>query len=518
MTAVDYFVRELQRRGVTSMATLCGHGLDPLFHAARRAGIRLIDTRNEQTAGYVAFFQGRLSRKPGVCCVSSGVAHINALTGVGSAWFDSTPMLLVSGAGAHRTAGMGHFQDFDQVGLARTVTKYARVIDCPERTLQILDEALNTAVAAPPGPVHLTFPMDIQDAEVDELRLIRTMSPMAAEAPLEDPEPLARTLAASSCPLLVAGGGVQSAGGGEALIRFAERFSIPTVVPIWDKGSIDHPAEMFMGVIGAATGGPRLLPDADCVIMAGAMSDYRVGFLQAGAVAANAAVHHRLAGWDRLSVACDKAGVRPFASWLEAARGRREAFRAGIRRKGDEQAKAGMHAVHIIDALKQVLTGDTVFLIDGGSIGQWAHQLLCDRYPAHWITCGRSGVIGWSIAGGMAARLSFPERPVILLTGDGAFTFNVAEIECAVRQSLHFVAVIADDQGWGITRTGHMKQFGESIASSLGPIEMDKLAESLGARGVKASRPEEIAPAIRRALAEPAVTVIQVPIVGGNPA
>lgn len=517
MTAVDYFVRELQKRGVSSMATLCGHGLDPLFQAARGAGIRLIDTRNEQTAGYLAFIQGRLTRKPGVCCVSSGVAHVNALSGVGTAWFDSTPMLLVSGAGTYRTAGMGHFQDLDQASLARPVTKYARVIDCPERTLQILDEALHAAVSPPPGPVHLTFPMDIQNAEVDESWLIRPASPTPAGTSYEDPEPLARALAACSRPLLIAGGGVHSAGAGEALVRFAGRFSIPAVVPIWDKGSIDLPAAVFMGVIGAASGGPRLLADADCVIMAGAIPDYRVGFLQPGAIAPEAAIHHRLLGWDELSAACEKAGVRPFAPWFDEACRRRDEFRDGIRRVGEEQARAGTHAIHVIDALKEVMTEDTVLLIDGGSIGQWAHQLLCDRYPGHWVTCGRSGVIGWGIAGGMAVRLCYPERPVILLSGDGAFTFTVAELECAARQSLHFVAVVADDQGWGITRTGHVRQFGESIASSLGPIAMDKLAESLGARGVKVTRPQEIAPAIRNALAEPAVTVIQVPIVGGNP-
>jgi acetolactate synthase-1/2/3 large subunit len=117
----------------------------------------------------------------------------------------------------------------------------------------------------------------------------------------------------------------------------------------------------------------------------------------------------------------------------------------------------------------------------------------------------------------MAARLAFPGRPVILLSGDGAFTFNVAELECAARQKLHFVAIVADDQGWGITRTGHMQHFGEAIASSLGPIAIDRLAESLGARGVRVNRPDELPPALEQALGEPAVTVIHVPIVGGNP-
>ena len=117
----------------------------------------------------------------------------------------------------------------------------------------------------------------------------------------------------------------------------------------------------------------------------------------------------------------------------------------------------------------------------------------------------------------MAARLAFPKRPVILLSGDGAFTFNVADLECAVRQNLPFVAIVADDLGWGITRAGHVKQFGQPIASSLGPIAFDRLAESLGARGARATTPDELSRELRRAMAEPAVTVIHAPIAGGNP-
>src|SRR5579872_4607708 len=100
MTAAEVLIRELQERGVQWMATLCGHGLDPLFQAARSAGMRLVDTRNEQTASYIAESAGRLTRQPGVCAVSSGIAHVNALTGVANAWFDRAPMLLISGAAA----------------------------------------------------------------------------------------------------------------------------------------------------------------------------------------------------------------------------------------------------------------------------------------------------------------------------------------------------------------------------------------------------------------------------------
>ena len=117
----------------------------------------------------------------------------------------------------------------------------------------------------------------------------------------------------------------------------------------------------------------------------------------------------------------------------------------------------------------------------------------------------------------MGARLAYPERPIILLSGDGAFTFTVADLECAVRQKLPFVAIVADDQAWGITRSGHIKQFGQPISSSLGPIAFDRLAESLGARGVRAATPEILRRELQHALSLGEVTVIHAPIVGGNP-
>lgn len=518
MTAVEWFVRRLREHGVEWVATLCGHGLDLLYHAAKRAGIRLIDTRNEQTAGYMADAFGRLTRRPGVCAVSSGVAHVNALTGVVNAWFDGSPLLLVSGAGALRTAGMGHFQDFDQVALASSVTRYARVIDHPARVLHLLDEALAAAAGPPAGPAHLTFPMDIQETEVAAGALVRPIPKRRATGTSQSAvEQAAAALREAERPLIVAGGELYYAGEAAAMLRFSEDWSVPVVAPIWDRGAIDRPTETFLGVIGAATGGPSLLPDADCIIMAGAPPDYRVGFLQPEAIAEQARVISLASGWERLYATYREAGGGKHGGWLEEARRRRDEFRRGVEQKGAEQAKQGTHAIHIIGALRKVLTEETVLLIDGGSIGQWAHQLLCDRYPGRWLTCGRSGVVGYGIGGAMAARLAYPERPVILLSGDGAFTFNVAELECAVRQLLPFVAIVADDQGWGITRVGHIEKFGESIASSLGPIAIDRLAESLGAKGVRVSRPEEIEPAIQTALGEATLTVVHVPVTGGNP-
>src|SRR5882672_4341565 len=280
MTAAELLVSELKQRGIDWMATLCGHGLDPLFQAARKAGMRLVDARNEQTAAYIADAYGRLTRRPGVCAVSSGVAQVNALTGVTNAWFDRAPMLLISGAASSATAGMGHFQDLDQVSLARPITKLSRSIDSAARTLQILDEALGAANADPRGPSHLMFPMDVQKAEAGE-GAIASPPPVPRHAIAQDSnvQEVARALAISKTPLVVAGSGIFYDDAGAEMLCFCEDCRIPVVTPIWDRGSIDRPSRVFFGVIGAATGGPSILSEADCILLAGAEIDYRVGYL-----------------------------------------------------------------------------------------------------------------------------------------------------------------------------------------------------------------------------------------------
>ena len=158
------FAACLKAHGVEWVSTLCGHGLNDIYAGLLDEGIRLLDVRNEQTAAYMAECWGRLNRRPGVCAVSSGVAVANAVTGVVNAHFDGAPMVLVSGCGPQQTAGMAHFQDFDQSGLAATVCKYHRVLDRVERLPALVAEAFAAASNGRPGPVHLVFPMDVQVA------------------------------------------------------------------------------------------------------------------------------------------------------------------------------------------------------------------------------------------------------------------------------------------------------------------------------------------------------------------
>src|SRR5215471_16873145 len=255
MTAADLLIVGLRQHGVEWLATLCGHGLDPLLNAVRNAGLRLVDVRNEQTCAYMADAFGRLTRRPGVCAVSSAVATV--------------------------TAGKGHFQDLDQVALARPVAKFSQAIDDAGRTLGILDEAFEAAMADTAGPVHLMFPLDVQETEIGSGETAAA-SPAVIDRTTSEPDikDIARALSAAQAPLVIAGSGIFYNGSGDEMLRFCTELRIPLITPIWDRGVVDQPSPVFLGVIGAATGGPAVLGDVDCILLAGAEADYRVGYLQ----------------------------------------------------------------------------------------------------------------------------------------------------------------------------------------------------------------------------------------------
>jgi len=512
--------------------------MDPFYVACKRHGLRLVDVRNEQAAGYMADVVGRLTRRVGVCSASSGVAHVNALTGLTNAYFDGSPVLLITGASESRTTGMGNFQDLDHMALARPVCKLVQRVERPERIALAVHEAVTTAESGRPGPVHLSIPSDVFQAPVHKADVERWLVELeshrataAAPRSAADPDLVRQSvdiLARSQRPLVVAGSGVFYAGGEEALGRLAAALGAPVVTPIWDRGSVSRPTPEFLGVIGAASGGPALLADADAIILAGARVDYRTGYMKPPAIAAKARVIRidREPGELGQGVSPDvgllgdpavvlaqlhevwqRRGQPARADWLREAQKRNARYRA---RWAKAPACPPMTGQHLVEALRPVLSDDLLFLIDGGNIGQWAHVLLWDRYPPHWLTCGASGVVGWGLPGAIAAKLLHPDRPVLLLSGDGAIGFTITELEPAVRHRVPIVVVVADDQAWGIVASGQKRSLGEPIASLLGPVDYAKVAEGFGAHGVTAHSPAELTAAVRQGLATDRPTVIKV--------
>jgi len=542
MTGADVLIRDLKEAGVPCIYTLCGNGLEPILTACHRAGMRVIDTRNEQAAAYMADTAGRLTRRVGVVATSSGVAHLNALTGVCNAWFDGSPMLLITGATDSATAGRGNFQDMDSVALSRPICKYAQGVNRPERISPDVRESLRIALTGRPGPVHLTIPMDVLRAETrgssggrSEIQPLAYNCRAAADpAAIQEATGLIQR---AKRPLLVAGSGAFYAEASQTLARLARLLKAPVTVPIWDRGAVEKAIPEFVGVIGSASGEPRILPDADLVILAGVRVDYRLGYLEPPAVSRNAKMIRidpdpqemvqgirpdvSLLGdvrtvFSQLIKVLRSRGHEGSSAWLAAARKRDRAFRKKWI-SSPLQPTLLPTGRHIVEVLRGVVDERTFFLVDGGNIGQWVHMAMADRYPERWITCGASGGIGWGIPGAMAVRSLFPKDPILVLSGDGSATFTIAELETATRQGLPFVCVIADDKAWGIVVSNMRKMGKPMVGAKLGPIRFDQVAEGFGARGLRIEDPRELPKAIREGFRADRPTLIHIPIETAGP-
>ena len=535
MNGAQWMVRTLRERGVQRVFVLCGNGLDPFLDACLDFRVQVVDVRNEQAAAYMADTWGRMTRQLGVVAVSSGPGHTNALTGLANAYWDGGPMLLISGCSPQDTRGLDNFQELDQVAMAAPVCKYANMV----RHAQALQGEVHTALAAAvngrPGPVHLTIPADVFTAQVDDCIVPHLPAPhieVTQRCPGDSDlvRDAVTMLASAQKSFMVVGSGVFYAQAWEALAEFARLSQIPIVSHIWDRCCVEQPIPQYMGVTNAELNyAMDMLAQADVVLVVGARIDHRVfhgrppGFraearvirvdiepseINRARVADIGIVGSPRSVLEQMSEQAQRTHRWSNQGWLAEVRARHDS----LLQRWDSLAREDVcpvPGIRICREIKPFLERDITFLLDGGNIGRWAHMTLFDRHPSHWFTCGASGAVGWGMSGAVAAKLARPDKPLLLLSGDGAAGFNVTEIETALRFGTPYVAVIAHDGAWGIVADGQEEC--RRVACQFGEIRFDRVAQAFGAEGVYISDPRELQPAIERGLRTDQVVVIHVP-------
>ena len=535
MNGAQWMVRTLREQGVQRVFVLCGNGLDPFLDACLDFRVQVVDVRNEQAAAYMADTWGRMTRQLGVVAVSSGPGHTNALTGLANAYWDGGPMLLISGCSPQDTRGLDNFQELDQVAMAAPVCKYANMV----RHAQALQGEVHTALAAAvngrPGPVHLTIPADVFTAQVDDCIVPHLPAPhieVTQRCPGDSDlvRDAVTMLASAQKPFMVVGSGVFYAQAWEALAEFARLSQIPIVSHIWDRCCVEQPIPQYMGVTNAELNyAMDMLAQADVVLVVGARIDHRVfhgrppGFraearvirvdiepseINRARVADIGIVGSPRSVLEQMSEQAQRTHRWSNQGWLAEVRARHDSLLQRWDRLAREDV-CPVPGIRICREIKPFLERDITFLLDGGNIGRWAHMTLFDRHPSHWFTCGASGVVGWGMSGAVAAKLARPDKPLLLLSGDGAAGFNVTEIETALRFGTPYVAVIAHDGAWGIVADGQEEC--RRVACQFGEIRFDRVAQAFGAEGVYISDPRELQPAIERGLRTDQVVVIHVP-------
>jgi acetolactate synthase-1/2/3 large subunit len=460
LRGADVIARTLAASGVRHVFALSGNHVMPIFDAALDANLSLVHVRHEAAAVHMADAWGRLTGQPGIALVTGGPGHANALGALYTALAAESPMLLISGHAPLHELGKGAFQEMPQAELARPLT-------IASWTAQSAGEIERALQEAQRGPVHLSVPNDVLDALVES-----EIESVVAET--QKMAPLPQELLAATRPLVVAGPRALHGDGRRRLAALEEESGVP-VVPMESPRGVNDPA---LGKVAS------ILSQADAVLLLDKPLDFTLRFGQAFAKGCRVL----------------RASGRPASFGAAAKSGWRDEVRAALayRPAEWERMQDSLHPVAVCRAVAGL--GPFVLVCDGGEFGQWAQA--CLQAPRRVIN-GPAGSIGSALPFAAAAKLAFPDAPVVAMMGDGTFGFHVAELDTAVRHGLNFVAVIGNDACWNAEYQIAVKAYGQQRARNLDllPTRYGAVAAALGAHGEDVTDAKQLSGALQRAAA-----------------
>lgn len=526
--------RALANEGVKFVFTLCGGHVMSIYDGCIDNGIGVIDVRHEQTAAHAADGWGRVTGEPGVAIVTAGPGLTDAVTGVATAQRAKAPMVIIGGQAPRGYQDMGGLQDMNHVELMRPITKWSVAVPESRRLGEYVSTAFRIATTNVPGPVFLEMPLDFLFDGVDEADCVfptqyRTRAGLAGDP--EYIEAAVDLLKGAERPVCLVGSQYWWSRRRDAYLPFLETFDMPVFVNGMARGSIppEHPSWMTLARKDA-------LRRADVVMIFGTPLDFRLGYgkgthiaedakliqvdLDGGEIGRNRAIEVGIVGdtgmvMEQLTAQAEKSGFQSslYASWTDEIRGvdrrKREATEAEMRSDA-----VPVNPVRACTEIDSVLDADTIVIGDGGDFVGTAANVLKIRKPGHWLDAGPLGTLGAGPGFAMAAKLAKPDSDVIIVYGDGSFGLNGFEFEAMARQKINVVGVIGNDAAWQQIRRGQVEIYGpdRSVACSLDYTRYDRVAEALGCHGEYVERPDEVRPALERALSAGRPAIVNVKI------
>lgn len=530
---------------------LDGYGVTHLFHVPavlratmveieRQTSIKRVRPHGEKPAAYMADGYARVSGRPGVCAAQV-VGAMNLAAGLRDAHLAHSPVIALTGGRDFRTKFRKVYQEVDDVPAFEPVTKMNATIDAVERIPDMVRQAFRAATSGTPGPVHLQFAgnegqLDAQEAVIEaaweeQFARIPPFRPTSPDEPLiEALEALAR----AERPVIVAGGGARASGAAEALVSLAERLEVPVATSLNGKDLIPDSHPLSVGVVGTYSRGSanRVVLEADLVMFVGTETGgmtthfWRVPPIGTPAiqidieptalgrnypleVAINADARTALMRMQVL--AAERAG---HGEWLETAADHVAGWR-------DEYAGAlGSDAVPIrperlCSELSDMVPDDGIVVVDTGHAGMWMGGMFDVRAQTQSYIRS-AGHLGWAFPASLGAKCAAPDRPVVCFTGDSGFWYHIAEIETAVRWGINTVTVVNDNHSGNQSKRGFDRVYGGKQTERaremwvFTDVDFARIAEDIGAMGIRVEKPSEIGPAIERALEADRPVVVDV--------
>jgi acetolactate synthase-1/2/3 large subunit len=514
--------RRLRASGIDTVFTLSGGHLFSIYDGCRDEGIRLIDTRHEQTAAFAAEGWSKVTRVPGVAALTAGPGVTNGMSAMAAAQQNSSPLLVLGGRAPALRWGMGSLQEIDHVPFVAPLARFAATAQSAEAAGLLVDEALRATVGAPSGVGFVDFPMDHVFSMSDDDGRPGALDDLPA-APGADTDALDRAselLSAAQRPVIMAGTNVWWGRGEAALLRLAEQRQIPVLMNGMARGVVpaDHP-------LAFSRARSKALGEADVALVIGVPMDFRLGFgkvfgPQTQLIVADRVVPERehprpvAAGlYGDLTVtlsALAGTGAAEHQSWIEELRTAETAAR-DLEKAELADGRTPLHPMRVYAELAPMLDRDAIVVIDGGDFGSYAGRVIDSYLPGCWLDSGPFGCLGSGPGYALAAKLARPDRQVVLLQGDGAFGFSGMEWDTLVRHNVPVVSVIGNNGIWALEKHPMEALYGYSVVAELRPgTRYDEVVRALGGHGELVSTPDELRPALERAFASGLPSVVNV--------
>ena len=543
-----------KRTGAEVLADmLAGYGVTHVFmvpavlrrtfaEMERRTKIARVHCHGEKSAAYMADGYARASGKPGIC-MAQVIGALNLAAGLRDAYLAHSPVIAMTGGRDPKTKFRKVYQEIDDVPAFEPVTKFNATIDEVARIPDMVRQAFRVATSGAPGPVHLQFRGNEGQLDVEEAEMEALVDPQFRQVPSFRPEPdgasamaVLTYLQEAKRPVIVAGGGVRASGAAAELIELAETLQIPVATSLNGKDSIPGTHPLSVGVVGSYSreSANRVVGAADLVCFIGSetggMTTHFWAVPKIGTPAIQIDIEPESLGrnyplqasvlGDAKAVLsamlkqADKTSAKKREGWIKEISALRGDWY--VKYKADLESNAvPIHPARICHELTQHVPDDGIVVVDTGHAGMWMGGMYDLRKPTQSYLRS-AGHLGWAFPAAIGAKAACPQRPVICFTGDAGFWYHIAEVETAVRWKINSVTIVNNNGGGNQSKRGFDRAYGGTQTEqarelwTYNPMNFAKLAEDMGALGIRVERASDIAPALARALAANRPAVIDI--------
>jgi acetolactate synthase-1/2/3 large subunit len=542
MTGAECLAEMLKGYGVTHLFMVPAVLRRTFAELERRSSIARIHTHGEKSAAYMADGYARASGRPGIC-MAQVIGALNLAAGLRDAWLAHSPVIAFTGGREPKTKFRKVYQEIDDIPAFEPVTKLNATVDDVARFPDMLRQAFRVAVSGCPGPVHLQFRGNEGQVDAEEAELEPLVEPMFARVPPFRPEPdRASILAALTLlqeaerPVIIAGGGVRASGAAAELVGLAQALQIPVATSLNGKDTIAGNHPLAVGVVGSYSreSANRVVNRADLVCFigteTGGMTTHfwavpPIGTpaiqidIEAEALGRNYPLRAALNGDAKVTLArmlehADRTSAARRSAWVAEAQAICKEW--SIKYSSILVSDAvPIRPERICRELSRHLPDDAIVVVDTGHAGMWMGGMF-DLLSPRQSYLRSAGHLGWAFPAGLGAKCGAPERPVVTFTGDAGFWYHLAEVETAVRWKINAVTVVNNNSSGNQSKRGFDRAYGGTQTEqarelwTYNKVDFARLAEDMGALGIRVEKPGEIAGALARALAAGRPAVIDV--------